>query len=64
MKYEKGNHQNPEVRRSFKRLEDLCFLINRSKPYVSQRLCGHKEFTEREKVIIRNYIKELEAEAV
>ena len=47
-----------KLRDCFKTSEELCELINRSKPYVLDRLNLKKQFTAREKRIILNHLGE------
>jgi len=54
-----------QIRRFFK-VNEICEIINRERCYVSLRLNGHAEFTEREKKMIEaawNQAKEMEETA-
>lgn len=45
-----------KLRDCFDSSEELCNVINRSRPYVLDRLNLKKEFTEREKHLILAYL--------
>ena len=47
-----------KLRDCFEKSEEICRIINRSKPYVLQRLNFRKQFTENDKRLILAYLGE------